>query len=76
MSSNLIEQLNQFVETVIAGQTVDLSRPGRGIAPLVEIAVELRTFPRKDFKDGLREDLQRSAMNMTATATSSARLAA
>jgi len=71
MANSLNEQLDQFVDTALAGQDVALSSVERGIAPLAEIAIELRGLPRKDFKDRLRDDLQRSAIATTTTATTS-----
>jgi len=71
MANSLNEQLNQFVDTVLAGQNVALSSVERSIAPLAEIAIELRGLPRKDFKDRVRDDLQRSATAMTTKAATS-----
>src|SRR6266542_1174271 len=71
MANSLNEQLDQFVDTALAGQDVALSSVERGIAPLAEIAIELRGLPRKDFKDRLRDDLQRSAIATTTTAKTS-----
>ncbi len=71
MANSLNEQLDQFIDTVLAGQDAALSSVERGIAPLAEIAIELRGFPRKNFKDRVRHDLQKSATAMTTKAATS-----
>jgi PhnB protein len=69
MANSLIEQLDKFVDTVIAGQETRVSGVEQAIAPLAEIAVELRVLPRQNFRERLKVDLQRSAIQMSATAT-------
>lgn len=73
MSEELfIEQLDEAIEALIArggrGEQAELSDSRPEVAELASLALELRLFPRENFKLDLRETLIRSA-KMTTTGT-------
>ena len=71
MAESLSEELDRFVEAVIAARHTSVLEVGKEIAPLGQLAVELRGLPRRDFRDRLKSDLQRSARAMSATTKTS-----
>ena len=64
----LAEQLDQAIESVIAG-TEPAARGGGQLTALAEIAGVLRDLPAKDFKKRLKTELQRRAAMTTSTST-------
>ena len=64
----LAEQLDQAIESVIAG-TEPAAGGGRQLTALAEIAGALRDLPAKDFKNQLKTELQRRAGMTTSTST-------
>ena len=64
----LAEQLDQAIESVIAG-TEPAAGGGRQLTALAEIAGVLRDLPAKDFKKRLKTELQRRAAMTTSTST-------
>jgi uncharacterized glyoxalase superfamily protein PhnB len=64
----LAEQLDQAIESVIAG-TEPAAGGGRQLTALAEIAGVLRDLPAKDFKKQLKTELQRRAAMTTSTST-------
>ena len=64
----LAEQLDQAIESVIAG-TEPAAGGGRQLMALAEIAGVLRDLPAKDFKKRLNTELQRRAAMTTSTST-------
>ena len=64
----LAEQLDQTIESVIAG-TEPAAGGGRQLTALAEIAGVLRDLPAKDFKKRLKTELQRRAAMTTSTST-------
>ncbi len=68
----LSEQLNQFVEAIVASSDAPLPRGDSDLAPLARIAVDLRGLPRDSFRARLRNDLERRAAMMTSETTSPA----
>ena len=66
------EQLDRFVDAVIASPRAPLPNTDAELASLARIAADLRGLPREDFKDRLKTDLIRRASSMasgTAAAT-------
>jgi PhnB protein len=66
----LSEQLNQFVDAIIANPDGPLPRADSHSAPLVSIAAELRGLPREEFRTRLKDDLERTARMTTSAAES------
>jgi uncharacterized glyoxalase superfamily protein PhnB len=74
MADSLNEQLDLFVDAVIAGQAPPVQTVERSIAELAEVAIELQGMPRQEFRDQLKNELMKSAAEMTpATSVSSAK---
>lgn len=72
---DLSEQLDQFVEGIIAGSISPAkvaSRADDRLAALVQTAGALSGLPRQDFKTRLLDDLKRRAIMTTSTVTSAA----
>jgi PhnB protein len=67
----LSEQLNQFVDAIIANPDGPLPRADSHSAPLVSIAAELRGLPREEFRTRLKDDLERTAATMMTSAAES-----
>lgn len=64
----LAEQLDQAIESVIAG-TEPAAGGGHQLTALAEIAGVLRDLPAKDFKKQLKTELQRRAVMTSSTST-------
>src|SRR5262245_39670834 len=71
MAESLNEKLDLFIDTVIAGQAPHVSTVEAGIAELAEVALELRGLPRQEFRNRLRDELNRSAAEMTPATSAS-----
>lgn len=65
MASDFAEQLDQLIAAVISGDSTFVSGAGSEIAPLAEIASDLRFLPRQDYRIRLREELQSTATAAT-----------
>jgi uncharacterized glyoxalase superfamily protein PhnB len=65
--NELVEQLDQAIESLLAGTGAAVSG-GSDLAALMEIAGGLRDLPSEDFKKGLKTELQRRATMTTTTA--------
>ena len=64
---NLSEQLDRMIGAVIALRDAALPKATREIAPLLQIAAQLRGLPRAEFRARLKSDLQRG-MTMQSSA--------
>lgn len=58
---SLIEQLDEAVESILAGSGVPLPPVDESVAGLLAVAAELRDLPRQEFKARLMTDLARRA---------------
>jgi PhnB protein len=58
------EQLDRFVEAVIASPRAPLPNTDAELASLARVAADLRGLPREDFKERLKADLIRRASSM------------
>jgi PhnB protein len=63
----LIEQLDAAVEAVVQAQPI--MKVSDELRPVVEVARQLRNLPRKEFREKLKAELERSLAMTTATAT-------
>jgi PhnB protein len=61
-SRNRIEQLDQAVQTVLAGGQLSLEQLPEEIRSLVHLAADLRDLPRPDFKLKLKIELENKTM--------------
>src|ERR1700750_419687 len=66
---NPVEQLDSFVEAILAGRELEPAPEGNGVQVLARLAAELRDLPRGEFRESLGKELLRRA---TMTATSAA----
>lgn len=62
---SLVDQLDQAIESVIAGGEGSFDFAGPELAALVGLAAELRLIPTEGFKEHLKTDLQRRASMTT-----------
>jgi PhnB protein len=69
---NLIEQLDQAVQRMIADPGAPLPRLDAAIAPLARLATDLRDLPRESFKARLKSDLERKSSMATLAETATA----
>jgi PhnB protein len=67
LNSKQVEQLDQAIESMLAGKKRAGEDTRASIEPFIRIAGELRDLPREDFKERLKADLERSASMTTAT---------
>lgn len=63
---NLIEQLDQAISEMLANPQARLSGIEPEVAPLAEVAAQLRNLPRAEFKKRLKKDLERTKPMATA----------
>ncbi len=73
MAESIVEQLDQAVTALLANSEAALGLRA-DVEPFVRIASELRDLPRSDFRDRLKEDLERIANMTTSKAASAADL--
>jgi PhnB protein len=62
------EQLNRAVDAVFAGAASKAPRLDASVEPLAQIAAELRSLPREDFKARLKTELLKGRKTMTTVA--------
>ncbi len=62
-----VDQLNQAIESLLAGRPAVESNPDASLYPLLQIAQDLRDLPRQNFKARLKSELERK-VTMPATA--------
>jgi len=65
----LIEQLDQAIEAMLANPSAPLTASEKSVGDLLAIAVDLRALPDSDFKVRLRNELQKEALMSTAPET-------
>ena len=65
----LVEQLDQAIELILRNPRAPLPSADPEIADLLSIAAELRDLPRADFRNRLKDELEREASMSTATET-------
>jgi uncharacterized glyoxalase superfamily protein PhnB len=70
MADELIEQLDDAIETIVARGDATAALRNPELAPLVRIAADLRYYPRAGFKARLRAQLERSNTMPTVALTS------
>jgi len=58
---SLIEQLDDAVHAMLAQPDAKIVGADSGLAPLLQIAADLRDLPREDFKARLKSDLERKS---------------
>jgi PhnB protein len=63
---SLIDQFDEVVSGILAAPQAPLPRLEAEIAPLAQVAVELRHLPREGFKSRLKKDLGRKTFMATA----------
>ena len=66
---SLFDQLDAAITQLLTQRDVQVTDLAPEIVPLVRIASELRDLPRREFKERLKSDLQRSTAMATTTET-------